>query len=240
MKAALGVLLGGALLFPTASSALQLRPEIAVRGWFLGGKGIVAGTDIAVLGFDHQKVEPEFRGGLGIGDRHHLEVSYLRIRRQEAGLVSGQILGIVRFQDQTSLDISVDDLRFRYGYTLFASDWLDLQPFIDLAYLQEESTTVEQMFNQTTHQSDSAVFPLPGLQVVVAPAFPVRLKGKAEGIGTGSEHLIDVEGGAELALGFAFAGIGYRHVNLLLQDRNDQDIAKVRLNGVYLEGGVRF
>jgi hypothetical protein len=240
MKPALGLLFGAALLWPTAASALQLRPEVGVGGWFLGGKGIVTGTDIAVLKFDHQKVEPEFHGGLGIGDRHHLEVSYLRIRRQEAGLVSGQILGVVRFQDQTSLDISLDYLRFRYGYSVIAGDWLDLQPFIALGYLREESTTVEQTFSQTSHQSDSAVFPLPGLQIVVAPAFPVRFKGRAEGIGTGSEHLIDVEGGAELAMGFAFAGVGYRHVDCLFQDGNDQDIANVRLNGVYLEGGVRF
>ena len=230
----------GALLFPTASSAVQLRPDVSVRGWFFGAKGTVTGTDLETLGFDHQKVQPEFRGGLQIGDRHHVEISYLRIRRTEEGVVSGQILGIIRFQDPTSLEISVDDLRFHYGYSLLAGDWLDLQPFFELAYLREESTTTEQALGQTNHQKQSPVFPLPGLQIVLAPAFPVRLKARAEGIGTGGQHLIDVEGGAELALGYGFAGLGYRHVAGLFKNDADQDIADVRLDGVYLEGGVRF
>ncbi|MGH7898925.1 MAG: hypothetical protein ACREQQ_13300 [Candidatus Binatia bacterium] len=229
-----------ALVFPAASSAVQLRPEVAVGGWFLEARGTVTGTDIESLGFDRQKVQPEFRGAVQIGDRHHLEVSYLRIRRQEEGVVSGFILGVLRFQDPVSLDIAIDDLRFRYGYSLLRGDWIEAEPFLEIGYVREESTTVEQALGQTSHQEESAVYPLPGLRIVFAPAFPVRLQASAAGIGTGSAHLIDVQGGAELAFGYGFAGVGYRHLDALFRDDDDQEVADVRLDGVYLEGGVRF
>ncbi len=227
----------GAALLPSRASALDVSGDILFRGWFFGATGTVDRTDLASLDFDKAKGQPEFQGGLVLGERHHLGISYLRIRREEEGLATGTILGILRFRDDVSLDLSVDYVRGHYGYSLLANSWVDVQPFLELAYLREETTLVDHTFSQTSHQEDSAVFPLPGAELVFARSFPVHLRARAEGIGTGQGHLVDVEGGAEGAWGIFFAGVGYRYLDFVV-DRHD--VADVRLKGVYAEGGVRF
>src|SRR5205085_837374 len=106
----------GILLVAPNASAFSVAGELAARGWFMAATGTANGTDLAKLGFDDAKGAPEFRGELVLADRHHLGITYLRIRREESAVVSGTILGIIRFDDPVDLDVSVDDVRGHYGY----------------------------------------------------------------------------------------------------------------------------
>ena len=229
-----------ALLAASDASAFSVAGELAARGWFMSATGTADGTDLAKLGFDDAKGAPEFRGELVLAERHHLGITYLRIRRDESAVVSGTILGIIRFDDPVDLDVSIDDVRGHYGYSVLASRWLDLQPFLELAYLHGEVTTKD-LFT-TSHADKSIVLPMPGLELVVAPAFPVHLKARAEGMGVGQGHLVDVQGGAEAQYAFFFAGLGYRHADLVVNEggTNGRDLADARLKGLYVEGGWRF
>ena len=103
-------------------------------------------------------------------------------------------------------------------------------------------TTTETLLGQTSHEEDSIVLPMPGLEVVVAPEFPVHLKGRAEGMAVGQGHLLDVQGGAEAAYSAFFAGLGYRYADLEVDEEGngDGDLADLRLKGLYVEGGLRF
>jgi hypothetical protein len=235
--------LGLAVLLAAANaSAFGVEGELGARGWFLSADGTANGTDLAALGFDDAKGAPEFRGQLLLGDRHHLGVSYLRIRREESATATATILGVLRFNDPVSLDLSVDDVRFHYGYSLRPHRWLEVQPFLEIAYLHGEVTTTETLLSQTSHEEDSIVLPMPGLEVVIAPEFPVHLIGRAEGMGVGKGHLVDVEGGAEAVYSLFFAGVGYRHADLVVNEEgsNGGELADARLKGLYVEGGLRF
>jgi hypothetical protein len=232
----------GAALMASHASAFSVDGDVAVRGWFVAATGTADRTDLATLGFDEAKGAPEFRGELVLGERHHLGVSYLRIRREENAVVTGTILGILRVDDPVDLDVSVDDVRGQYGYSVVASRWIDVQPFLELAYLRGDVTTFDGLLDRTTRAKDSIVLPMPGLELVVAPAFPVHLKARAEGMGVGKGHLIDVRGGAEAAYSVFFAGFGYRHADLLVNEGGSSggDLADARLHGLYVEGGWRF
>ena len=231
-----------AVLTASNAPAFSVQGELAVRGWFISADGTADRTDLGALGFNDAKGAPEFRGGLVLGERHHLGVSYLRIRRNERAVVTGTILGILRFDDPTNLDISVDDVRAHYGYSVLANRWFDVQPFLEIAYLHGDVTTMESLFSRTSHANESIVFPMPGLELVVAPAFPVHLKASAEGMGVGKGHLVDVQGGAEAVYSLFFAGVGYRHADLVVNEEgsNGGDLADARLKGLYVEGGLRF
>jgi hypothetical protein len=224
---------------PATASALDVHGDFLARGWFFGATGEADRTDLKALGFDRAKGQPEFEGRLVVGERHHAGVSYLHIRRQEEGTVDGTILGILRFQDDVSLDLDVDYVRAHYGYSLLSDSWIDLQPFLELAYLHESTDLIDRTFGVTSHQKEDVVFPLPGVEVVVAPAFPVCLKAHAEGMGIPRGHLIDVVGGLEGQWGLFVAGVGYRYLKFVVDDHG-QTVADVRLKGVYAEGGLRF
>jgi hypothetical protein len=232
----------GVVLAAANASAFSVQGDLAARGWFLSADGTANGTDVAALGFDDAKGAPEFRGRLLLGERHHLGVSYLRMRRDESAVATATILGVVRFDDPVRLDLSVDDVRFHYGYGLRPHRWLEVQPFLEVAYLHGEVTTTETLFGQTSHEEDSIVLPMPGLEVVIAPEFPVHLIGRAEGMAVGQGHLLDVQGGAEAAYAFFFAGLGYRYADLEVNEEGNGggDLADLRLKGLYLEGGLRF
>jgi hypothetical protein len=238
---AVALVLGVALAASNAS-AFSVQGDLDARGWFLSADGTANGTDLQTLGFDDAKGVPEFRGRLVLGEWHHLGVSYLRIRRDESAVVTGTILGVIRFNDPVTLDLSVDDVRGHYGYSVLANRWLDVQPFLEIAYLRGEVTTTESALGRTSRVNDSIVFPMPGLEITIAPAFPVHLIGRAEGMAVGKGHLVDVQGGAEAAYSFFFAGLGYRHADLVVNrgGSNGGDLADVRLKGLYVEGGLRF
>lgn len=229
----------GAMLVPPVASAADVDGVLAARAWFFSASGQTNGTDLDTLDFDAPKGQPEFRGELALNERHHLAASYLRIRRAERGVTSGTVLGVVRFDDPIDLDVSLDDVRARYGYDVVESEWFELEPFLEVAYVREESTLTELLLGQRTHQRQSIVFPLPGVAVASTDRYPVRIKASAEGMAIGRGHLIDVQGGAETAIRFAFAGVGYRYVDATIDD-GDREVADVRLKGVYVEGGIRF
>jgi len=232
----------GIVLSASNASALSVQGDLGARGWFLSADGTANGTDLAALGFDDAKGAPEFRGDLVLGERHHLGASYLRIRRDESAVATATILGVLRFNDPVSLDLSVDDVRFHYGYGFRVHHWLEVQPFLEIAYLRGDVTTTETLLGQTSHEEDSIVLPMPGLEVVIAPAFPIHLKGRAEGMGVGRGHLLDVQGGAEAAYAFFFGGFGYRYADLEVNEKGSSggDLADLRLKGLYVEGGLRF
>jgi len=233
------VMLALAVLSPATASALEVHGDLLARGWFFGATGEADRTDLKALGFDHAKGQPEIEGRLVLGERHHVGVSYLHIRREEEGVVDGTILGILRFQDDVSLDLHVDYVRAHYGYSLLSDSWIDLQPFLELAYLHESTDLLDRTFGLTSRQKENVVFPLPGAEVVVAPAFPVHLKAHAEGMAISRGHIIDVAGGVEGVWGIFVAGVGYRYLKFVVND-NDRDVANVRLKGIYAEGGLRF
>ncbi len=229
----------GATLVPGVSPAMEVGGELAARGWFFSASGQTNGTDLDTLAFDSAKGQPELRGALTLDDRHHFGARYLRIRREEQGIATGTILGIVKFDDPIDLDISVDDVRASYGYDLLETDWFEVEPFLEVSYLREESTLTEMLLGQTSHQQETIVFPLPGLRVSTPERYPLRAHASAEGMAIGRGHLVDVEGGADAALSFAFAGVGYRYVDAEVES-HDRTVADVRLKGVYVEGGIRF
>ena len=233
-------LLAGALALPAPAVALDVGGHAAVRGWFFGVDGTIEeDTDLDALDFDDLKGQPEFFGGLRLGRRHHLSFAYLLVRRSEEGTAEGQVLGIVPVQDQVAIDLDVDYVRGGYGFSVLARDWIELRPFLEVAYLREETDIRNQSTGDRNRQEDSAVFPLPGAEVVVGAAFPVRLRGRAAGIGTGDGHLIDVEGGVEAGWRWVFGGLGYRYVDFRVEDSGGE-VADVSADGLYLQGGLRF
>lgn len=229
----------GAMLVPAVAAATDVGGGFAARAWFFSASGQTNGTDLDTLDFDAPQAQPEFRGDLVVNERHHLEASYLRIRRAERGVATGTILGLVRFDDPVDLDIAVDDVRLHYGYDVVDSPWFELEPFLEVAYVREQSTLDEFVLGQRTHQERSIVFPLPGVAMTSPGRYPVRFKARAEGMAISRGHLVDVEGGAEAALHYVFAGVGYRYVDATIED-GDREVADVRLKGIYVEGGIRF
>lgn len=227
------------LTLPGLAGAIDLRPEVSGRGWFFSADGHIENTDLDALDFDEAKGQPEVRGGLTLNGRHRFGVSYLRVRREERGIARAVVLGILPLEDEVSIDLSVDDVRGHYGYRVFANRVASVEPFLEVSYLREETDIANATTGQSDHQEDATVFPLPGVEVVLAPSFPLRLRARVAGIGTGQGHLIDVEGGAEARVGFVFGGLGYRYVDFLVED-GDAEVADVTLTGLYLEGGLRF
>lgn len=222
-----------------AAQALEIHPSLFARGWFFSVEGTINGSDLGALGFDRIKGQPEIGGGLALG-RHHLEVSYLRVRRTEEGTASGEIFGFFQANDQVSVDLSVDYLRGHYGYSLVSNSMIDVEPFLEVGYLHEVTDIVDQTAGQSTRSNEAAVFPLPGLQLLVAPSYPVHLRARGTGIGTGDAHLIDVEGGLEGGFHGLFGGVGYRYVDFLFENSGGDKVADVRLKGIFVAGGVRF
>lgn len=231
----------GALVFAAegGASALEFHPQVSGRGWFFSASGTIENQDLSSLGFDGVKGQPEIRAGFSVARRHHLESAFLFVRRTEAGPATVNT-GVFPVTDDVSLDLSVDYFRAHYGFSVLANSIVDLQPFIALAYLHERTNIVDRTTGRTTRSNESAVFPLPGLELVLVPDFPVHLRTQAQGIGTGRGHVIDVEGGVEARYSFVFGGLGYRHIAFLVRDDRGNPRADVRLNGVYIEGGVRF
>jgi hypothetical protein len=227
-------------LWAAEASAFEVGGELAARAWFFSANGRVQSTDLDALGFDSLKGQPEFRGSLALGRRFHVGASYLRIRRSERGTISGTILGILQFDNDVSLDVEVDDIRGHFGYSVLASDWIDVEPFVEVSYLREDTTLVNHTLGQTSRQKDDIVFPLPGLGVVAAPNSPLHVQVRAEGMGIDRGHLIDVSGGIEGVYRFAFLGAGYRFVDFELKDSGDVEQADAQLKGLYVEGGWRF
>ncbi|MGH7820671.1 MAG: hypothetical protein ACREQ9_12950 [Candidatus Binatia bacterium] len=241
MRTVVGALVAiAALTAPGGALAFEVRPEASARGWFFGVDGEIEDTDLDALDFDSPEGQPEFHGGATLGGRHHLDVSYLLIRRSERGTATAVVLGVIAMDQEVSIDLDVDYLRWHYGYSLFANRWIDLQPFLEIGYLREETDIRNEDTGDSSHQEDSAVFPLPGAEVIVAPSWPVRLRGRATGIGTGQGHLIDVEGGLEAGYGYVFGGVGYRHIDFRVDDDGGDEVADLTLDGVYIEGGIRF
>lgn len=228
-----------ALSLPSAAAALEVHPRLSARGWFFAVDGDVAGTDLDALGFDREKGQPEVGGGLAVG-RHHLEVSYLRVRRAEEGVVSGEILGVFQTNEDIAVDLSVDYVRGHYGYSVVSNAWMDVEPFLEVGYLHEVTDIEDRTAGQSSRSDEAAPFPLPGLQLRLVPSYPVTLRGRAAGIGTAEGHLIDVEGGLEGGFRQLFGGVGYRYVNFLFENGADNAAADVRLKGIFVEGGVRF
>ncbi len=227
------------LSLPAAAIALDVHPSLSASGWFFSVDGTIEGSDLGALGFDRSKGQPEIVGGLALG-RHHLEVTYLRVRRAEEGTASGQILGVFQTNDQVSVDLAVDYVRGHYGYSLVSNPTIDVEPFLEVGYLHEVTDIVDQTAGQSTRSDESSVFPLPGLGLRLFPSFPVHLQARGTGIGTGSGHLIDVQGGLEGGFQWLFGGLGYRYVDFLLDDNVGERVADVQLKGVYVQGGVRF
>ncbi len=236
----LATLVVSAWLWPAAAAALSVEVEGAARGWFFSANGTIQDTDIEALGFDGIRGQPELRGALVLNERFHFRGSYLRIRRSEEGTISGTILGILRFDNDVSMELQVDDVRGHLGYSVLTNDWIDVEPFVEVAYLREETTIVNRTFGQTSRQEENAVFPLPGLTFVIAPSSPLHVEVRAAGIGIDRGHLIDVVSGLEALYRFAFLGVGYRYVDFLFEDSDGVEQADAQLKGVYLEGGVRF
>jgi hypothetical protein len=226
-----------ATLVPGLAHALDVRGEVAARAWLFSAHGDVQDTDLDALGFDRAEGQPEFRVGAEIADRHHLNVSYLRIRREEEATATARILGILQVDDPVSVDISADYVRLHYGYSVLADSWLDLQPFLEIGVLRESSTVVDGLLGQRSEQDETIPFPIPGVAAQVAPGFPLHARAQVGGIATPQGHLIDVEGGAEAEVAHVFAGVGYRYADVSIDEGDEAD---VRLKGLYLEGGLRF
>ena len=227
------------VLVPTWAAAIEVNGHVSAGGWFFGIDGTIEETDLDALDFDSIQGQPELEAGVTLGRRHHLDVSYLLIRRSEEGTAQGEVLGIVIFEDDVSIDLDVDYVRGHYGFSLVMNDWIDLEPFLEVGFLREATDIRNRTTGQREKQDDFAVFPLPGLAVAIAPAFPIGLEARATGIGLGQGHLIDVEGGAEGRFGFVFLGVGYRYVDFRFED-GDREVADLELSGVYVRGGARF
>ena len=221
----------------TGARGLDLRPEAAAHGWFFGAEGKIEDTDLGAIGFSEIEPQPEIRGGVIVAGRHHVGASYLRIRREEQGTVTALVLGILQVEDDVAMDLAVDSVRAHYGYSVVANPTIDVEPFVELGYLREETDIVDRTAGLESRSEDSGIFPLFGVALVLGPESPIRPRVRAAGIATGQGHLVDVEGGVEARLGPAFAGLGYRHVDFLLRGDGDAD---VDLDGFYLEGGVKF
>ncbi len=225
-----------AALAPTWASALDVHPEVAARSWFVAASGEVQGTDLDTLDFDRPEGQPEFRVAADVGERHHLSVSYLRIRRDEQGLATGRILGIIQFEDPLSIDVSADYVRLHYGYSFVRNPWIDLQPFLEIGVLHESSRVSEELLGQSSRQRETIPVPVPGLAAAVAPDFPVHARAQIGGVAVPDGHLFDVEGAAEAEVGFIFGAIGYRYADVAFDDH----AVDVNLKGLFLEGGLRF
>jgi len=225
-----------AALAPTWASALDVHPEVAARSWFVSAHGEVQRTDLDTLDFDRGEGQSEFRVGAQIGERHHLNVSYLRIRREEQGLATGSILGLIQFQDPLSIDVSADYVRMHYGYSIVHQPWFDVQPFLEVGVLHESTRVSEELLGQTSRQRETIPVPVPGIAAELAPEFPVHARAQVGGIAVPDGHLFDVEGAAEADVGFVFAAIGYRYADVVV----DTDAIDVNLKGLFLEGGLRF
>ena len=222
---------------PGAALAFEVHPEARVGDWFLAADGTIEGTDLGVVGFDDAAGALEVGGGVRLGERHHLAVDYLRFDRKESAIATVSILDLIRFESEVSIDVDAHLLRAHYGYELVDHPWVVLEPFLELAWLDEETKIVDEFTGDTSESDESVVFPLPGGEVRVAPRFPVQGRGRLSGMATGEGSLVDVEAGVEGVLGFAFAGAGYRYSHLELDQGGDVD---VDLDGFYVEGGVRF
>jgi len=225
-----------ATLAPTWCAALDVHPEVAARSWFIAARGQVQGTDLDTLDFDRPQGQSEFRVAADIGERHHLSVSYLRIRRDEQGIGTGRILRVIQFQDPLSIDVSADYVRLHYGYSLFKTFWVDLQPFLEVGILDESTRVVEGLLGQSSRQHETLPLPVPGLAAEIAPDFPLHARAQIGGMAVPDGHLVDVEGAAEAVVGFMFGAIGYRYADVAIQN----DAVDVNLRGLFLEGGLRF
>lgn len=233
------VLAGLVALASERAIAAELEPEIHAGAWMVSGDGQAVGTELEPLGFDEVEPELEIGGSLTIGGRHRLGIEYLRLDRRERGVSSTLILGILAIDQRVALDLDADSLRAHYGYSAFQSEWFDLEPFLEIGYIREE-TRVENLSTGMTGRSDETlVFPLPGLAVVVGPPnLPMRLRASAVGMGFDGNRLIDLEAGLEAQFGPAFGGIGWRHADVRIDDGGDD--ADVELRGVFFEGGLRW
>ena len=224
---------------PNGAAAFDLHPEARLRGWFLEVDGEIEGTDVGAVGFDEPKGALEVGGGLRLGDRHHLALDYLRLDREESERATVSILGILRFDSDVSIDVDAHLLRAHYGYELVDHPWITLEPFLELAWISEETKIVDEFTGDVAESDESVVLPLPGGELRIAPNFPLQGRARLSGMATGDGSLIDVETGLEAVLGFAFAGAGYRHMHFVLE-QSGEDSADVDLDGFYVEGGVRF
>ena len=224
------------LVSPEISPALEIGGHLVARGWFFGIDGNIEDTDLDALDFDDHKGQPEIGGGLRLGRRHHLDLAWLIVRRDEEGTAQAEVLGVIPIQDRVAIDLEVDYLHGGYGFSLLANDWIDLRPFIEVAWLREETDIRNATTGERQHQEESAVFPLPGARIALAPGFAVHLVARASGMATGRGHLIDVEGGVETGWRWFFGGVGWRYVDVEIDD----DTADLTADGFYLRGGARF
>jgi hypothetical protein len=229
-----------AVAIPSPVSALDLRVSASARGWFFGADGNVRDTDLGALDFDSARGQPEVAGQVEVRSRHRLAFSYLETRRAEEGRARGTVLGVVPVEDTVGIDLEVDYLRGHYGFEVFANEWFDVEPFLEVAWLREATDIQNATTGERRRQADSVVFPLPGAAFGLRPADPLGLVGRLTGVATGRGHLLDVEGGVEARYGFAFAGVGYRHAALRVEDSDSRPVADLRLGGFYIGGGVRF
>jgi hypothetical protein len=224
---------------PQGAFALDAHPEARLRGWFLEADGTIEGTDLGAVGFDEPQGAFELGAGLRLGERHHLDVDYLRLDREESARATVSILGILRVESDVSIDVDAHVLRVHYGYEVVDHPWIVLEPFLDLAWVSEETTIVDEFTGDVSRSDESIVLPLPGGEVRIAPRFPLQGRARLSGMATGDGSLLDIEVGIEGVLAFAFAGAGYRHSHFVL-DQGGSDSVDVDLDGFFVEGGVRF
>lgn len=225
---------------PGTSLALDVHPEARVRGWFVEVDGSIEGTDLGAVGFDDPKGALELGAGVRLGERHHLGIDYLRLGREEAERATVSILGLLRFETDVAIDVDAHVVRAHYGYELVDHPWISVEPFLDLAVIREDTEIVDEFSGDVSNSEETIVFPLPGAEARIAPSFPLQGRVRLSGMATGEGSLLDVETGLEGALGFVFAGAGYRHTQFILDRSDDVDSVDVDLDGFYVEGGVRF
>ncbi|MEA2626144.1 MAG: hypothetical protein QOD06_2189 [Candidatus Binatota bacterium] len=230
---------GALVAFAVPAAAVDFQPELAARGWFFKADGDIEDTALEPLGFDELEGQLEVRGGLGIGEHHHVELSYTRLRRSEEGRVSAVILGLIRVEDEATLDLDVDYYRLHYGYRFAPASFVRIEPFVDVGFLDEHTLVVDRTTGESGGSDDFAVFPMLGAELVLGPGALVHPRLRVAGMGTGGGHLVDVEGGLEGVVGPVFGGLGYRNVDYRIEDQG-RDVANVNLDGFYVEGGVRF
>jgi hypothetical protein len=224
---------------PSSVWALEVHPEARLRGWFLEADGTVEGTDIGAVGFDELEGAFELGAGLRLGERHHLDVDYLHLDREESARATVSILGIIRFDSDVSIDVRAHALRAHYGYEIFDHPWIVLEPFLELAWVSEDTEIVDELTGDVSRSDESVVFPLPGGEIRIAPTFPLQGRARVSGMATGDGSFFDVEAGIEGVLAFAVAGAGYRYSHFVLE-QGGEDSFDVDLDGFYVEGGIRF